>query len=224
MLSMLSPLNLTVVALGTALLHLWAEHIGARWLTYVAKPLTMVLIIGLALRAATPVDASYQWWLVVGLLFALVGDIFLMLPSDRFLAGLVSFLVTHLCYTVAFWGQIDAPYWSSLGLSSLGLSLLGLMIYAGIVYGLLHHHVGAMRFPVLIYLAAILIMAWLALTMAHQQPGAWADYAAWGSIFFVLSDSVLALNRFRRPFGAAQWIVLSSYYFAQWLIALSLYT
>ena len=39
---------------------------------------------------------------LAGLLFSLVGDVSLMLPNERFIQGLVSFLVAHLCYIVAF--------------------------------------------------------------------------------------------------------------------------
>ena len=211
----LSPLTISLLALAATLLLLWAEQLAAKWLIYIAKPTATTLILLLALLAPAPVAEGYRWAIVVGLLFALAGDIFLMLPSDRFLAGLVSFLITHLCYIVAFAGQAVAPYWSPLG--------LGVLIYGGIVYGLLHPHLGSMRIPVLVYMTAILAMTWLALAMAWQQPGAWATFATWGSIFFVISDSVLALNRFRRPFAAAQWIVLSTYYLAQWLIAWSLF-
>ena len=42
-----------------------------------------------------------------------------------------------------------------------------------------------------------------------------------GAVLFVISDSVLALDRFRGEFGAARALTLSTYYAAQWLIASS---
>jgi uncharacterized membrane protein YhhN len=42
-----------------------------------------------------------------------------------------------------------------------------------------------------------------------------------GAVLFVVSDSLLAFNRFVRPFRMAQPAVLSTYFFAQWLIARS---
>ncbi len=204
---------LTSLALLTALLHLWAEYHGPRWLIYLAKPTTTTLILLVAFVAKTPVGPRYQWIIGIGLLFALAGDIFLMLPTDRFVAGLLSFLITHLCYIVAFGAQIHPPFWSPAGVV--------LLLYALLIYGLLHRHLGAMQLPVLLYMIAIATMAWLGLTLATQQPYAWTVAAAAGTVLFVISDSVLALNRFRRPFAAAQWLVLSTYYLAQWLIAWS---
>ena len=52
---------LTLLALLTALLHLWAEYHGPRWLLYVAKPTTTTLILLVALVAKTPVGPFYQW-------------------------------------------------------------------------------------------------------------------------------------------------------------------
>jgi len=42
-----------------------------------------------------------------------------------------------------------------------------------------------------------------------------------GAVLFIVSDSVLAWNRFRKKFQNAQTVILSTYYAAQWLIALS---
>lgn len=72
------------------------------------------------------------------------------------------------------------------------------------------------------YMAVISLMAWLAITMFVQWGEGWALSAAVGAILFVLSDTTLALNHFRRRFWYAQLLVLGSYYLAQWLIALSI--
>jgi uncharacterized membrane protein YhhN len=79
---------------------------------------------------------------------------------------------------------------------------------------------GDRRLPVLVYMLAIVTMAWQAARWSGLHTAA-AGLAAAGSALFVLSDSVLAWNRFARPFRAAQAVVLSTYFAAQWLIALS---
>jgi uncharacterized membrane protein YhhN len=184
-------------------------------LVYIAKPATTTLILLVAVLARQPVSMAYQWLIVVGLLFALAGDIFLMLPADRFLAGLVSFLLAHLWYIGAF------------GAALLGWSLswwgLAVVLFAAGVYLVLQPHLGALQWPVLFYMAAISFMAWLAITLFVQQGEAWALSAAAGAGLFVISDATLALNRFRKPFRSAPLLVLGSYYLAQWLIALSVY-
>ena len=66
-------------------------------LVYVAKPATMVALIGVAI-ALDPFDPAVRAWFVAALVLCLAGDVFLMLPQDLFVAGLASFLLGHLCY------------------------------------------------------------------------------------------------------------------------------
>jgi uncharacterized membrane protein YhhN len=180
---------------------------------YVSKPLTTLLII---LIAALPGDSSlgwYGWFIITGLLLSLFGDIFLMLPSDRFKEGLVAFLLAHGCYIAAFLPGIEIrfnPY------------LLFPIISFGIwIYAQLYRSAGKLRIAVLVYSLAILAMAWLALERLQQIGGPGPLLAASGALFFVASDCVLAWNRFVGKLPAAQILILGTYYVAQLLIAAS---
>lgn len=204
---------LSITACATAVIHLWAEYTGRHWLIYGAKPATTTCLLLIALYATAPVSQFYQIAISVGLLFSLAGDIFLMLPRDHFIAGLVSFLLAHLCYIGAFGAQVTWPF-----LSWWGLPVVGFAIG---IYRLLAPHLGKMQLPVLVYMTVISLMAWVAITLFVQQQTTWALWAASGALLFVISDSTLALNRFRQRFWSAQLLVLGTYYAAQWLIALS---
>lgn len=204
---------LSLLALVTGATHIGAAYRGPHWLVYVAKPMTTSLILLLALVTTAPVSPFYQGAIVAGLLFSLAGDIFLMLPADRFVAGLVSFLVAHLWYIGAFGSQVIWPPLSWWGVP--------VVMFALVIYRLLTPHLGKLWLPVLVYMTTIALMAWLAITMFAQQGETWMQWTAMGAVLFVISDSVLALNRFRRPFWSAQLIVLGTYYGAQWLIAWS---
>ncbi len=155
----------------------------------------------------------YQGLIIAGLIFSLAGDVFLMLPSDQFIAGLVSFLIAHIFYILAF--VLDAGgaavWW-----------ILPFLLYGAIIYSYLAPHVGKLRLPVIIYMLAILVMAWQALGrwLALGDMGGLLAFA--GALLFVVSDSILALNRFRQPFRLARTLTMSTYYTAQWLIALSI--
>jgi uncharacterized membrane protein YhhN len=142
----------------------------------------------------------------------LAGDIFLMLPPRYFLAGLGSFLAGHWFYIAAF---------SSDGGAALTWWLLPLLLYGGLIYYMLQPHLGKMRWPVIVYIIFILLMAGAALGRWSTVGSRSALLAAIGAILFVISDSVLALDRFRQKFVAARVIVLSTYWTAQWLIAYS---
>ncbi len=206
---------LSILAAITAVLAMRGEYSSGRSQVYLFKPLTTLLIMLLALLSPTrPETPAYKWLIVAGLILCLAGDIFLMLPPRYFIAGLGSFLVGHWFYIAAFAAAGTQFTWS----------LLPLLIYGGIIYALLHPHLGKMRGPVVAYMLFILLMAWLALGRTARSGGTLSvPLAAAGALLFVLSDSLLALDRFRQKFRAARLLVLSTYWAAQWLIALSTY-
>lgn len=185
------------------------EQAGWRRGVYVLKPLTTGLILAVALLGGG--DPAYRWLIAAGLVFSLAGDVFLMLQTDRFVAGLVSFLAAHLLYVAAF----------SVGGVGLTWTLaLPYALYTAALLRVLLPRVGALRAPVLVYALALAGMAWIAAERAGAGvPGGW--HVAIGGVLFVVSDSALALNRFVRPFALAQPLVLSTYFAAQTLIALS---
>ncbi len=93
---------LSALAIVSAGLTAGFEFRARRKIFYVFKPLTMVLVILIALSAETPVPAAYKAFILAGLLFSLAGDVFLMFPEKWFQAGLVSFLVAQVLYILAF--------------------------------------------------------------------------------------------------------------------------
>lgn len=204
---------LSVLVFGSALLHIRAEYKGPRVYVYVFKPLAMVFIILLALQGERPDASLYKYAIIAGLGFSLVGDIFLMLPVKRFIEGLVSFLVAHLCYIVAFSAGIRLSF------SSWLLALF--LLYVVIMFAILFPHLGKMKLPVLVYELVIVIMAWRAVERWAQIGDTGALLALAGAILFVISDSAWAINQFVRRYKSAQALILSSYFCAQWLIALS---
>ncbi|HEX8905119.1 MAG TPA: lysoplasmalogenase [Longimicrobiaceae bacterium] len=189
---------------------------------YVFKPLTTLLIVALALRQDA-IISGYRTLIVAGLVFSLAGDVLLMLPRDRFVAGLVAFLAAHLLYIAAF---------ADLGFGATWWIILPLAVYAAVLLRVLLPHVGrALKVPVIVYSAALLVMAWQAAERAAtaHRIGAIAPFLATsgalataGAVLFVASDSALAVNRFVRQFRGADAVVLATYFAAQTLIALSI--
>lgn len=185
-----------------------------RWLVYIFKPLTTALIFALAARPRKLVHPGYRSPILVGLAFALLGDVFLMLPGDRFLAGLVSFAVTHVCYLVAF--RCDsgwAPRWRPFALLGGAAAVLLAVLWSGLPM--------ALKPPVVLYAGLLAAMTSQATGRAAALGRRSAWVAAAGALLFLCSDSILALDRFRFPFEASRAVVLGTYFTAQWLIALS---
>ena len=81
---------------------------------------------------------------------------------------------------------------------------------------------GKMKAPVLVYILVILIMSGLARERHLQLELPQTLFAACGAILFLISDALLAWNRFRMKFKSAQFLIMGTYYVAQWALAMSL--
>lgn len=178
----------------------------------VFKPLAMVLAIALVaarspgLRAAGGFDLK----LLAALALCLAGDVFLMFPG-YFIPGLVSFLAGHLCYIALF--RQGVPWFAS------GRALAATLAAAVLMYAILFPHLGAvLKVAVAAYALVIALMAAQAIGRAAVLRDRAAVMVAAGAGFFMLSDAVLAINRFAQPLPMAQFWVLATYYLAQVMI------
>ncbi len=205
---------LILLVIVSAFIHIRAEYLGPRQYVYIFKPLTMLFIWLIAIlgQAALP---FYKYMVLTGLLFSLAGDVFLMLPSDRFVAGLVAFLIAHLFYSAAFVSEIN---------SLIGWPLIPFVIYGIVIYIILASSLGKLKLPVIIYVVVILIMAWLAWERWRQTGQSGALLASIGAVLFVISDTILAIDRFRGTFKLSRALNLATYFAAQLLIAGSIGT
>src|SRR5918992_4239407 len=104
---------LSILTFVSAILTILAAYQKRQLILYLFKPLTILFVILIALQPKYSTSSFYRYAIIAGLLLSLVGDIFLMLPSDRFVPGLVSFLFAHVCYTFAFIyeSERDLSFW-----------------------------------------------------------------------------------------------------------------
>lgn len=204
--------RLLVVVAATAAIA--SHYLGQAWVHYAAKPLATLLVVGFALSLPAE-DARYRRWVVIGLLWSTLGDVLLMLPWDWFLQGLLAFLVAHLAYLLAFARR------ARLGARLAPFALYAL-VAAAILAWLWPGIPAQMRIPVVVYVAALGSMAAQAAAIWMIRRDAPSACAAIGAALFLLSDSLIAINRFGEPFEASRLLVLATYWAAQWLIARSL--
>lgn len=207
-------MNLIILAAATAIvafLAIWFSYRQPHLGFYLCKPLTTILILLLPILANQHLSL-YSVFILAGLGFSLLGDIFLMLPEDRFLSGMAAFFLAHLAYITAFAFGLRELFWEP-----------ALVIYGMVALAILalYRHLGNLEIPVYLYMGAISVMAWMAWSrwMGELRPD--ALLAACGGTLFLVSDLILALDRFRARFNAARGLNLLTYYAAQWLIALS---
>lgn len=205
---------LGIVTAVSAIFCILARNQGAKARLYFFKPLTMAAILAVVLVPAVGELTPYRGWVIAALTLSLVGDIFLMLPENRFVFGLAAFLFAHLCYISAFSTDFNLPratWW-----------LLGIIILSGAtVAAAVLPSVGRLKVPVIIYILALATMVWLAWERSLLDPRLTSFAAAIGATFFMFSDSMLAINKFKSAFRGAQTFILSSYFAAQWLLAFS---
>lgn len=217
----LPGLAVALLALGAilgAVLAGPAPADGWQWLHWVCKPLTTVVILGTTWRIRLPLSARYRSWIVVGMLFSLGGDIFLMLPQDAFVPGLVSFLIAHVCFIRALLD--DARF------APRPLAFLACLGYGAINLWLLWPSLPpALYAPVMVYVAVLATMAGQAVSRAWWHGGddlaGPARWAAVGALLFMLSDTLIAWNRFRLVIPLAALWILVTYYAALWCLARS---
>ena len=174
-----------------------------------AKPAVLLALIVTALVLGATEEVA-GIWLLVALVFGLGGDVFLLGGSENsFRLGLASFLVGHLAYVACFLALgTDPQSWNYLSLLVLGGCLLATRQVAASTYlrgGL------ALAAPVAIYTVVIGAMVIYAFTTG-------VALIAVGATIFAVSDTVLARDRFVRPWDGAQLLVMVTYHVGQALI------
>jgi uncharacterized membrane protein YhhN len=205
------------VALAIAVLNWIAVEKKIKKLEYFAKPGTMIaLLIWLWQNSAVQGE---MLWFAVGAVFCLAGDVFLMLPQNLFIAGLVSFLLGHVFYVIGF--NQPQPHLSSIVLA--GALLLGLGItwlYRRLAAGLAAKGQHSLKVPVLVYSLVISLMVLSALSNIGRWGLLPALLSSAGALFFYASDSMLAWDRFVTPLPHARLRVMVTYHLGQFGILL----
>lgn len=196
---------------------------GTALVESVSKVLLLPSLIVVFFRLTRGRVDHQRKFVLAALVLSWLGDVALLfqgISNSYFLLGLLSFLVAHICYVIAF----------NLSLSPSRVSLLQrspwlVLIFFGygmFMFLLIRNGLGALLLPVLIYMAVILAMG----VSALNRFGKAASRSFWpvmlGALLFILSDSLLALNKFREPFSYSSFMIMLSYILAQFFIVLGM--
>jgi uncharacterized membrane protein YhhN len=177
--------------------------------------LSLLFVIAVIIQPH-PVPYFY-YFLFAGLIFCLAGDVFLALPQKMmFLLGLISFLIGHVFYVIAFFGVAGINQWTLAG-------TLVAVFTSGWVYMWLRPHLGAMNGPVLFYMLVITVMlsgAWSVLGDSRLTlTGRVMVFG--GALLFYFSDIFVARERFLKSEFINRLTGLPMYYAGQFLLAFS---
>lgn len=198
-----------IIAVG----DVFAVKYGKIKLRYFTKPLLVPLLTLFYLINAIDLNLL----ILFALICCFLGDFFLLWSQKKsfFIAGLLSFLAGHIFYTIAFLQTTSflsgIPEWFY-------FSLLPYIWYGIFILKKLNPYLYSMKVPVIIYLNVILIMSFTSFTRIWVLKGLsfWLPFT--GSIFFIVSDSLLAFRNFKAKLSRGWVSIMITYIFAQLLI------
>ncbi len=197
-------------------LNLFAAWFNNETLNQLTKPLllpVLMLIVFLEKSAA-----KLRSLFMAALLFSFSGDVLLLFVKTNanfFIGGLISFLLAHIFYIV-FFAKIPGESRAKPTLFYLYIFLV--VVHCTTLLYILYPGLGAMKLPVTIYAVIISLMLMASLFIFFKVPLLCGKYFVAGALLFVVSDSLLAINKFYMPFFQAGFFIMLTYCLAQFCL------
>ncbi|WP_276361236.1 lysoplasmalogenase [Daejeonella sp. H1SJ63] len=210
----------TLIFIVIILLNLIAQSSFFPGMNLYVKPL-ICLSLAIYLYKNVNMRAGFNRFVLAGLVFSLFGDCFLLFAGSDiyfFLYGLISFLLAHIVYSMAFVRDFKNNPDASKYYGHLMLFCMG--VFSMSYYTMIRDYLNDFRIPVMAYMFVISVMAILAGYRYRRVNLISFRMIYLGAIFFVISDSALAFNKFVQPFSSAGFIIMSTYMIAQYLITI----
>lgn len=185
---------------------------------YIAKPAIVISLIFLFAKTSESLPKPIKKLTLFALVFSLLGDVMLMFvdTSEHFFTlGLVAFLTAHIMYVLVFLKHRNKQK------SPFGFIAL-LLIYAACLFNFLKDGLGDMLIPVIVYMIIILAMATTAFLRKNNVNILSYGLVFFGAICFMISDSILALNKFYQPIPWSNVSIMVTYALAQYLIVIGI--
>jgi uncharacterized membrane protein YhhN len=197
-------------------INLVAIYLDNEILRNATKPLLMPVLVFCFIDFTRLYSSSLKKWIIAALLFSWAGDVLLLFESDNsnyFIFGLVAFLMAHIFYILFYENLIRREKIKR----KHQLSLIILIYYLFLIY-LLTPHLAEMKWPVWIYGLVISFMMVQALQTKDIENKRAATQMIAGAVLFIVSDSLLAINKFYMPFDFAGIAIMLTYGLAQLMI------
>ena len=177
------------------------------------KLLPMVMIIYYAFRLTPKKKRLVHWVIIIGLFVSMLGDAII----HWFLLGLIAFFIAHVSYTIGFF-SVRKPKLNKIQIFLILLTILYGAIFSFLLLPTLSGNGNAsLILPVAAYILMITVM-YIGAVCTGNKP------AIIGALLFIISDSILAWNKFVAPVAFADALIMLPYYTAQLLIAISLHS
>jgi len=208
---------LSIVYFIIGVLFIISHYCHYSGMAFISKVLIMPPLMVIFILNLRHDSNRFHKLMFAGLFFSWVGDVLLEVPGGgeiMFMAGLGGFLISLVLYAIVFFAT---PGKNEIFHSRFYL-LIPVLLY-GIAMGLyLFGHLGEMRLPVIVYETAMITMLAGAVSRIGKVNGSSYIMVLAGAILFIISDSVLALDKFVQPVSLSTLIIMGTYISAQWLI------
>lgn len=175
----------------------------------IAKPLIATSLVILYLVSVK----RPNFWYVSALLFAFWGDVLLLFQDQYFIYGLASFLLSHILLIT-----VSSQFLKQTSISRIVMhSIPFLILLVGLIY-LIYPGLGEMLIPVIVYGVVISVFGVVALLLYTKERTTANGWLFLGALTFILSDSILAINKFYFSTELLGISIMITYVIAQYLI------
>ncbi len=214
----MSTRSLSTIYFSVGIIFIALETIQVTWPAIIVKALIIPVLFLIYYRLIRNQMNGFHRMILAAFIFSWFGDITLQLQQLNdlfFMTGLCCFLVAQVIYLTAFFAT---PGRNVLFFRKIYL-IIPVLAYGIILLYFLYDGLGDMRIPVIIY--AVVILTMLTAAMNRQGKVNKQSYilVLIGAVLFVLSDSLIAIDKFAYPFLLARIAIMTTYITAQYLIA-----
>lgn len=215
------PIILLVFVIFT-FLTIFAKYISNPAIENIFKPLLMPTLMVLYLINTPKIKSHDAKYLIAALVFSMLGDIFLMPLLDNFILGLLSFLIGHIFYILLLLKLNNGNLIAGLKKNKL-VTFIIFMSYLSLVILLTNSMINnssdfSLIIAVLIYASIISLMVFNSSSLYYNLNTINELIIFIGALFFMFSDSIIAINKFVSPIEFSGFYVMTTYCLAQFLI------
>lgn len=213
----------------TAIVHITSIIIGSEIIKTISKPFLMVFLAGFYWSFAKNIrEYRLSLWVYGALVFSFFGDILLMITEQNniwpaiqeetwFILGVFSFMIAQIFYIITYrYFQLNLGQKSGKNIT-ISLSLV-VILYTMILWAKLYPNLDDMLIPVTIYTLTILTMVLISITRHNKTSRKSFLLVFSGAAIFLLSDSMIAINKFISPLGNERLLIMITYILGQFLI------
>ncbi|MDD3401339.1 MAG: lysoplasmalogenase [Eubacteriales bacterium] len=183
-------------------------------------PVTKPLLMPALLLCYLAISPAYSYYVIVALVFATIGDAFLIGHSNPTMLrlGLASFFLMQLCYVLNFFSLVGEP-----GMTLMFLTVVCYVSVYGIAITFLFSFVPKRyHFSIAIYMISISMVGVMALLTFFTNFSNWTGLILFGSGMFICSDFILCMEYFKERTRYGHFIVMATYIIAQICIVMGL--